>query len=89
MTKADLVTNVARKTGVTKKEVNHVISATLEVLREAFERREKVELRGFGVFEVRRRKKRMGRNPRTKQPVVIPARYVLVFKPSKIIKESL
>jgi len=89
MTKAELVSDVARKTGFTKKEVGRVISTTMEVLREAFERKEKVELRGFGVFEVKRRKARMGRNPRTKDAVKIPARWVLVFKPSKIIKEIL
>ncbi|RKY99539.1 MAG: hypothetical protein DRQ10_06015 [Candidatus Hydrothermota bacterium] len=89
MTKAELISEVARKTGLPRKDVGLVINAVLEALKEAFFRKERVELRGFGVFMTKTRKPRVGRNPRTKEEVRIPSRTVVVFKPSKVIKENL
>lgn len=89
MTKAELVSDVARRTGLTKKEVALVVNEALEVMKEALVRKERIELRGFGVFEVRKRKKRLARNPRTKEPIAVPERWVVVFKASKVIKEEL
>ena len=67
MTKAELISEVARKTGLPRKDVGLVINAVLEALKEAFFRKERVELRGFGVFMTKTRKPRVGRNPRTKR----------------------
>ncbi len=90
MTKAELVSDVARRTGLTKKEVALVINEALEVMKEALvQRKERIELRGFGVFEVRKRKRRVARNPRTKEPIAVPERWVVVFKASKVIKEEI
>ncbi len=89
MTKAELISDVARKTGLPRKDVALVVNAVLESLREAFFRKERIELRGFGVFVTKKRKPRVGRNPRTKEEVKIPERTVVVFKPSKVIKENL
>ncbi|MGC8893388.1 MAG: HU family DNA-binding protein [candidate division WOR-3 bacterium] len=89
MNKMELVIEVVRETGLTKRDVAHVITATLEILKDAFERRERVELRGFGVFEVRKRGPKKARNPRTRESIRIPSRWVLFFRPSKSIKERL
>ncbi len=89
MTKAELVGDVARRTGLTRKEVALVINEALEVMKEALINKERIELRGFGVFEVRKRKGRLARNPRTQEPIAVPDRWVVVFKASKVIKEEL
>ncbi len=89
MTKAELISDVARKTGLPRKDVALVVNAVLESLKEAFFRKERIELRGFGVFVTKNRRPRVGRNPRTKEEVKIPERTVVVFKPSKVIKENL
>ncbi len=89
MNKAELVSDVARKTGLTKRDVNQVVSTFLSILGDAFERRERVELRGFGVFEVRKRGPRKARNPQTQESIRIPSQWVVSFKLSKSIKERL
>ncbi len=89
MNKAELVSDVARKTGLTKRDVDHVVTTALAVLGDAFERKERVELRGFGVFEVKKRGPRKGRNPQTQESIQIPSQWVVSFKPSKSIKERL
>ena len=84
MTKADLVDQVADAIGprVTKKECGVVIDAFLAAVKEALARGDGIELRGFGTFKVRHRKARTGPNPRTGEPVEVPARSVPVFQPS-------
>jgi len=89
MNKAELISDVARKTGLTKRDVAQVITTVLAVLGEAFERRERVELRGFGVFDVKKRGPRKARNPQTQESIQIPSQWVLCFRPSKSIKERL
>lgn len=88
MTKADLVERIANSTGLTKKDtalaVDHLISAVKDALREG----RHIEIRGFGTFKVRQRRTRMARNPRTGDPVKVPARAVPVFKPSRLFKEE-
>ena len=88
MTKADLVEQVANTIGppVTKKECALVIDAFLAALKGALARGHGIELRGFGTFKVRRRKARKARNPRTGEPVEVPARDVPVFQPSKHLR---
>lgn len=88
MTKADLVEQVAEAIGpgVTKKDCALVVDGFLKAVKLALGNGENIEIRGFGTFKVRKRKQRMARNPRTGEPVEVPARTVPVFKPSKHLR---
>ena len=90
MTKADLVEQVheAIGPGVTKKDCAAVVDAFLNAIKQAIAEGEHIEIRGFGTFKVRERRTRMARNPRTGEPVRVPARAVPVFKPSRLFKED-
>ena len=85
MTKADLVEQVAEAIGpgITKKDCALVVDGFLNAVKRAMVEGDNIEIRGFGTFKVRRRKSRMARNPRTGDPVEVPARAMPVFKPSK------
>ena len=90
MTKRDLVMRIASETGFTQQDVYAVIQKSLDYIVEALEQDKTVEFRNFGVFEVRERKKRIGRNPNKPENVVtIPARKVVKFKPGKIMRERI
>lgn len=88
MTKADLVEQVAEAIGpgITKKDCALVVDGFLSAVKQALAQRQNIEIRGFGTFKIRRRKTRMARNPRTGDPVRVPARAVPVFKPSKELR---
>ena len=88
MTKADLVEQVAEANGpgVTKKDCALVVEGFLNAVKLALANGENIEIRGFGTFNVRKRKTRVARNPRTGDPVDVPARSVPVFKPSKHLR---
>ncbi len=90
MTKADLVEQVyeAIGPGVTKKDCAAVVDAFLNAIKRALAEGSHIEIRGFGTFKVRQRRTRMARNPRTGDPVRVPARAVPVFKPSRLFKED-
>ena len=90
MTKADLVEQVheAIGPGVTKKDCAAVVDAFLNAIKQAIAEGRHIEIRGFGTFKVRERRTRMARNPRTGDPVRVPARAVPVFKPSRLFKEE-
>ena len=89
MNKAELINAVSEKTGFTKKDVEAAVSATMDVITEALKKGEKVQLIGFGTFEVRERKARTGRNPRKPGEVIkIPASKAPVFKAGKALKDS-
>ena len=83
MTKANLIDQIAHSTERTKKEAEQVVDAVLAAISEALEKGEKVDLRGFGSFQVSGKKERQGRNPKTGEALTIAARTVTVFKPSK------
>jgi DNA-binding protein HU-beta len=83
MTKNTLIDRVAEATQGAKTETERVIDAVLVSITEALVKGEKVDLRGFGSFQVSGKKERQGRNPRTGEPMTIAARNVAVFKPSK------
>ena len=88
MTKRDLVVRIADETGLIQQDVYAVIQKTLDYVVESLAKGETVEFRNFGVFEVRERKPRIGRNPnRPSQVVTIPSRKVVKFKPGKIMKQ--
>jgi len=88
MTKAELVDRVAAKTGFTKKDTAKAIDAVFDSLTEALAGGDKVQLVGFGSFEVRKRAARTGRDPRTGAAIRIGARTVPVFKAGKTLKEA-
>ncbi len=88
MTKADLVEQVAEAIGpgVTKKDCALVVDGLLNAIKNAMAEHTHIEIRGFGTFKVRKRRSRMARNPRTGEPVEVPARAVPIFKPSKELR---
>lgn len=86
--KAILVNKIAEETGVTKKEIREVLETTVSTIRDALAEGGKVQLIGFGTFEVRKRAARKGRNPQTGQEITIPATVVPAFKPGKELKNA-
>ncbi len=86
MTKAELVSKVAAQAGVTKASAERCITAFVTALTEALEKGERVALPGLGVFNVKERKARTGRNPRTGETVQIPAKKVVKFSPAKTLQ---
>ena len=87
MTKAELVEDVARAAELTKKDAERLVEIVFESIIETLNLGEKIELRGCGSFRVRERGARRGRNPKTGDPVDIPAKRVPYFKPGKEMKE--
>jgi nucleoid DNA-binding protein len=89
MTKRDLVIRISNETGLVQQQVLDIVQRTLDYIAEAVARGEKVELRNFGVFEVKIRKARVGRNPNNPgTDVPIPERAVVKFKPGKDMRED-
>ena len=87
MNKTELIAIVAEKSGITKKDAERVVSATFETITAQMKKGEKVQISGFGIFEVKEREARVGRNPRTKEAIQIPASKVPAFKASKTLKD--
>ena len=88
MTKVELIAAVATNAGLTKKDAEKAVSATLDVITDALKNGEKVSLVGFGTFEVRERKERQGRNPQTREPMTIPASKLPAFSAGKALKDA-
>ncbi|HEX2031973.1 MAG TPA: HU family DNA-binding protein [Actinomycetota bacterium] len=88
MNKTTLVAEVAKRSDVSRSDVADVVDAVLAVIRERVARGQRVSLAGFGSFERVRRSPRIGRNPRTREAVRIPARNVPVFKPGMAFREA-
>ena len=89
MTKRDIVVRISNETGLVQQQVLDVVQKTLDYIAESVARGETVELRNFGVFEVKTRKARVGRNPNAPETdVPIPARSVVKFKPGKEMREA-
>jgi DNA-binding protein HU-beta len=87
--KAELIASVAEKTGLTKKDADVAVSKTIESITDALVKGEKVQLIGFGTFETRSRKARLGRNPRKPEEVIdIAAAKAPVFKAGKALKDA-
>jgi len=87
MNKAELIAAMAAKTGETKKNAEESLNAFVSVVTEALKKGEKVQLVGFGSYEVKTRAARKGRNPQTKEELVIPASKAPVFKAGKALKD--
>ncbi|NLJ31697.1 MAG: HU family DNA-binding protein [Clostridiales bacterium] len=88
MNKTELITAVAEKTGMSKKDAENSVNAVLDTIVSAVANNEKVQIVGFGTFEVRERSERQGRDPRTNSPITIPASRVPAFKAGKAFKDA-
>ena len=89
LTKKDLVLAVAKDTGITQVDVKRVVQRTLDHLVESLKEGKTIELRNFGVFKVRQRAPRRGRNPKTGQEVPVPSKRVVVFKPGLLMRQDI
>ncbi len=89
MKKAELITAVAEKTGLSKKDSEKALTALIETVTEELVKGEKVQIVGFGTFEARTRSARKGNNPLTRQTIEIPATTVPAFKAGKVLKDAL
>ncbi len=87
MNKTDLIAVTAESAGLTKKDTERVLNAAIDAITAALVRGEKVQLSGFGTFEAKERKARIGRNPHTRESIEIPATRVPTFNPSKGLKD--
>jgi len=88
MNKAELINAAAEKAGLSKKDTEAAVNAAVDVITAALADGDKVQLVGFGAFEVKSRAARIGRNPKTRQSIEIPASKVPVFKPGKALKDA-
>ena len=86
MTKADLIEEVSRVVEIPRREAELVVETILRSMVEAVRAGDKVEIRGFGRFDTRQRSGRMGRNPKSGQPVAVPPKTIPFFKPSKEVR---
>ncbi len=89
MNKTELIAAVAAKAGLTKKDAEKVVNATIDSITESLVKGDKVNVSGFGIFEVKTREARVGRNPRTKETIQIPATKLPAFKASKTLKDTI
>lgn len=88
MNKAELINAAAEKAGLSKKDTEAAVNAAIEAIADCLADGDKVQLVGFGAFEVKCRAARIGRNPKTKESIQIPASKVPVFKPGKALKDT-
>lgn len=84
-----MVLRISKETGVKQIIVRNVVQRTLDAILEALSKGERIELRNFGVFQVKTRKPRIGRNPRTGETVIVPERQIVVFKSGREMKKAI
>ena len=88
MNKVELIAQIAEKSGLSKKDAEKALAATVDAITEAVSTGDKVQLVGFGSFEVKQREARVGRNPKTKEAIEIPATRVPIFKAGRALKDA-
>lgn len=88
MNKKELINTVSEKTELSKKDSEKAVAAVFEAITESLTRGEKVQVAGFGAFDVKQRAERSAVNPRTKAPIVVPAAKIPQFKAAKVLKEA-
>ena len=88
MNKTELISAVAEKAAISKKDADSAVNAVIDVIIETVAKEEKVQVVGFGTFEVRSRNERQGRDPRTNSPITIPASKIPAFKAGKAFKDA-
>ena len=89
MNKTELINAVAEKAGISKKDAEKAVGATIDAVTDALVAGDKVQLVGFGAFEVKCRNARIGRNPKTKETIEIPASKIPAFKAGKALKDKI
>ena len=89
MNKTELIAVAAESAGLTKKDTERVLNAAIDAITASLVKGEKVQLSGFGTFEIKEREARVGRNPHTKEAIEIPATRVPSFKASKALKDTI
>lgn len=88
MNKTELIASVSEKAGLSKKDTERVLNAAMDSITASLAAGQRVQLSGFGIFETKTREARVGRNPRTKESIQIPATRTPVFKASKALKDA-
>ena len=88
MNKTELIAAVAEKAGLSKKDAERALNATIDAITASLVAGDKVQVSGFGIFEAKKREARTGRNPRTKETIQIPATKLPVFKAAKALKDT-
>jgi DNA-binding protein HU-beta len=88
LNKSELIDAIAEKSGLTKKDAEKALNATLAAISETLQQGEEVSIPNFGTFKVKERSARKGRNPRTGEPIDIPARKAISFSPGKSLREE-
>ncbi len=88
MTKKEIVTKIADRTDIKQVDVKEVVQLTLDIIVDSLSKGETVELRNFGIFKVKSRKARLGRNPKTGESVQIPEKKAVTFKAGLMMKEK-
>jgi len=88
MNKTDLISAIAANSGLSKKDSEKALSATVDAITKALVAGDRVQLVGFGNFDVKKRAARIGRNPKTKEPINIPATKTPQFKAGKVLKDA-
>ncbi len=89
MRKRDIVLKISQETGIKQVVVKEVVQKTLDAILIALREGKRIELRNFGVFQVKTRKRRIGRNPKTGEVVPVPERQTVVFKPGLDMKQTI
>lgn len=89
MRKKDIVLKISKDTGVRQVIVKEVVQRTLDTILEALQAGQRIELRNFGIFQIKRRKRRVGRNPKTGEVVPVPERKIVVFKSGLEMKKTI
>lgn len=89
MNKTELVAAMSRRANLTQRDTERALDAFLEVMSETLREGDKIQLVGYGTFEVRERAQRKGKNPQTGEEILIPATRVPVFKPGKILRDMI
>ena len=88
VTKRDIVNKIAEETGIKQLQIKKIVQKTFDSMIESLSKGQKIELRNFGIFKVKSRRARTGRNPRTGVTVPVPPKKVVVFKPGMIMKKK-
>ena len=89
MTKIDIIQNVHEKLGFSKKDSSDIVESVFDLIKDCLGKGERVKISGFGNFMVKEKRARRGRNPQTGQEISIPARRVLTFKSSQVLRKAL
>ena len=88
MNKTELITSVAQNAGITKKDAERIVNATFDTIAAQLAAGDRIQVSGFGIFELKERQARVGRNPKTNAAIEIPASKSPVFKPAKALKDA-